>query len=64
MRKKSIIKVIQRLGRGLRQNDTGTVNVFDFLDLTNNFLEKHSHERINILKNEGHTIKIIKIGEE
>ena len=38
---KSIIKVIQRLGRGLRKNDTGKVMVFDFMDYTNEHLEKH-----------------------
>jgi len=53
---KSEIKTIQRLGRGLRiKEDKDTVNVFDFYDYTNYFLEKHSAERIKTYQKEGFT---------
>ena len=57
---KSLIKVIQRLGRGLRPNDNMQVNVIDFYDRTCTTLEKHSRARIKIYKDEGHSVKIFK----
>jgi superfamily II DNA or RNA helicase len=55
---KSVIKQIQRLGRGLRKNDTMSVNVIDFMDSTSATLKKHSKLRVKVYENEGHDIVI------
>jgi superfamily II DNA or RNA helicase len=55
---KSIIKQIQRLGRGLRKNDMMQVNVIDFLDRTSRTLHTHSKKRMKIFQDEGHEIII------
>lgn len=58
----SPIKVIQRLGRGLRADGTGDItNVIDFLDRTCKNLEKHSKNRIKLYKSEGHDIKTFQL---
>ena len=50
----SPIKAIQRLGRSLRITDIKkTVNVYDFMDKTNNILERHSKRRLKCYKEEG-----------
>ena len=44
---KSYVKAIQRVGRGLRIKEDGTsLEVIEFLDLTNKFLEKHAKARL------------------
>lgn len=49
----------QRIGRGLRvANDKDILNYFDFYFENNEYLEKHSKKRFNILKKEGHNIEI------
>ena len=61
---KSIIKGIQRLGRGLRSGGEGdTVNVIDFMDRTSDTLEDHSKKRLKLYKSEGHTVKLFQLGE-
>ena len=58
----SQIKSLQRLGRGLRiDEDKKTVNIYDFMDLTNPILERHSKSRISDYKKEG--FKNIKLEE-
>lgn len=53
---KSNIKTIQRIGRGLRINkNKNTVKVFDFLDIANKYLERHSKERYETYIQEGFT---------
>lgn len=43
---KSYKKVLQRVGRGLRKKEDGSgLEVYDFLDYTNNYLTKHTLER-------------------
>lgn len=50
----SPIKAVQRLGRGLRiKDDKKKVNVYDFMDLANFMLERHSKFRIQVYKKEG-----------
>lgn len=45
---KSYVKAIQRVGRGLRMKEDGTsLEVIEFLDLTNKFLEKHAQARLD-----------------
>ena len=53
---KSFRKVVQRLGRALRPNKKGYVNVYDFNDLGNKYLKDHSEIRKDIYENEGHTV--------
>lgn len=44
---KSYVKVIQRIGRGLRPKDDGSsLLVIDFFDMTNKYLTKHAKERL------------------
>ena len=57
---KSIITTLQRIGRGLRRKkDDNRLFVFDFLDLTNEHLEKHARQRIDVCKSEGFKVKIL-----
>ena len=56
---KSEIATIQALGRALRiSSNKNEVYVYDFLD-KEKYLSKHSRERINHYKKEGHEVKII-----
>jgi superfamily II DNA or RNA helicase len=51
----SYIKVLQRIGRGMRVTATKkTVDVYDFFDKTNPILLKHSNERIKLYRKEGY----------
>jgi len=51
---KSFIRTIQRLGRALRKTETKhDVLIYDFMDTTNRYLEKHSKERIKAYQKEG-----------
>ena len=51
----SYVKILQRIGRGMRVTDTKTtVDVYDFYDTTNDILEKHAKERIKTYKKEGY----------
>ena len=63
---KSIIKGIQRLGRGLRSDGSGkdTVNVIDFMDRTSNIMERHSKKRLKLYQQEGHEVKLFQLSEE
>ena len=52
---KSYVKAIQRVGRGLRIKEDGTsLEVIEFLDLTNKFLEKHAQDRKSTRLNSSH----------
>lgn len=51
--------VIQKLGRALRMNSKGCVDVWDFWDIGNKMFEKRSKTRYDIYQNEGHEVKII-----
>lgn len=60
---KSLRQTLQRIGRGLRKKKTGEnkIEVFDFYDLTNKHLKKHSEERRKIYVSEGFEIVDIPI---
>ena len=50
-------QIIQRLGRGLRiASDKKHLMYYDFIFELNEYLEKHSHKRIKVLKKEGHVV--------
>ncbi len=56
---KSFVKVIQRVGRGLRlKADGSSLLVIDFFDMTNKYLLKHAKERLKYYSEE----KIFKSG--
>lgn len=56
---KGFRKTVQRLGRALRQNKKGYVSVYDFYDMRNNYLQKHSESRYTIYKSEQHKVTIV-----
>jgi len=61
--KKSEIRSIQRLGRGLRRAvGKVAVEVVDFYDLNPKILEKHSKLRLATWTDEGFNVNIIKVG--
>ncbi len=51
--------IVQRFGRGLRRSDDKEMlNYIDFYFTNNEYLQKHSKDRINILKKEGHNVEV------
>ncbi len=51
---KSHIKLLQRIGRGLRKKENGNVlHIYDFIDDTNKYLLSHSEARIDVYVQEG-----------
>lgn len=55
---KSFRQILQRIGRGLRKKEDGSgVEVYDFLDYTNEHLIKHTQERYHYYKAEKFEIK-------
>lgn len=52
--------IIQRMGRGLRTaSDKEQLRYYDFYFKNNPYLQKHSEERIRILEQEGHQVKVV-----
>lgn len=52
-------QIIQRMGRGLRvADDKEGLKYYDFIFNNNDYLRKHSMNRIDILKKEGHNITL------
>jgi len=57
---KSYVKLLQRIGRGLRRKDGNNVlNVYDFIDDTNKYLLRHSEARINTYVREGFETRLV-----
>lgn len=52
---KSPIKVIQRMGRGMRQKPEGAniVEIYDFLDNGNKYIRRHAQQRKRVFHREG-----------
>lgn len=60
----SYIKILQRIGRGMRKTATKhKVDIFDFYDKTNKILLRHSKERIETARKEGYTNIVMKRGD-
>jgi len=59
--KKSKRQYLQRVGRSLRRKQEGEniVSIYDFMDLGNKFLEKHSKIRKKMYLDEGFDVKIM-----
>lgn len=56
---KSYIKLLQRVGRGMRKKDgDNVVTIHDFIDDTNKHLLSHSGDRIDIYEKEGFDIQL------
>lgn len=54
---KSVIKLLQRIGRGMRKADgKETFQVWDFADTSHKILASHAAERRRVLKGEGHKL--------
>ena len=57
---KSVIKLLQRIGRGLRKKENGNeLIVHDFIDDTNKYLLNHSDDRIKVYEQEGFKHSIV-----
>lgn len=58
---KSPIRLLQRIGRGLRLKSDGdnTVEIYDFTDFHHKILYKHFKERLNVYREEKFTIELI-----
>jgi len=58
---KSVVKTIQRLGRGLRKKTGGEnkITLVDFLDRTHCLLEEASLSRLGAYRSEGYEVKIL-----
>ena len=57
---KSQIKLLQRIGRGLRHKEgSNTMVVLDFIDDTNKYLLEHSDDRINTYTQEKFATKLV-----
>ena len=57
---KSHIKLLQRIGRGLRRKDGDNIlHVYDFLDDTNKYLLNHSEERIDVYRKEAFQVEYV-----
>jgi superfamily II DNA or RNA helicase len=58
---KSQVKLLQRIGRGLRHKEgNNTMVVLDFIDDTNKYLLEHSNERIETYTSEKFATKLIR----
>lgn len=53
------IRLMQRIGRGMRRKDTNTLKVIDFVDDTNKFLLSHSQRRAELYEQEGFSVRIV-----
>ena len=58
----SKVKTLQRLGRALRKGTQPFVNIYDFMDLGNKYLKKHSKKRIESCKDEEFDVRLQKQG--
>lgn len=57
---KSLRQTLQRVGRTLRvKKEDNTTTIFDFYDRTNEYLYRHSNQRLSIYKDEGFDIKFL-----
>jgi len=63
--KKSRRQILQRIGRGLRKKKQGenVVYVYDFADVGNRYLSRHSKIRHKLFLEEGFEVNLIKLGE-
>jgi superfamily II DNA or RNA helicase len=53
-------QIIQRFGRGLRvADDKKHLKYYDWIFTINDYLEKHSWKRVDILTNEGHNVQVM-----
>lgn len=53
------IRLMQRIGRGMRRKDSNTLKVVDFVDDTNKYLLSHSQHRAELYEAEGFAVRLI-----
>jgi len=60
---KSQIKLLQRVGRGMRRKTTGdnVVKIYDFLDVGNKYLASHARRRISVYEQQGFEVQHVTV---
>lgn len=53
------IRLLQRVGRGMRYKESGKLRVIDFVDDTNKYLLSHSKHRAEVYEREGFQVRLI-----
>lgn len=53
------IRLLQRIGRGMRRKDSNKLKVVDFVDDTNKYLLSHSQHRAELYEQEGFAVRIV-----
>lgn len=53
------IRLLQRIGRGMRRKDSNRLRVIDFVDDTNKYLLTHSKNRAELYESEGFAVRVI-----
>jgi superfamily II DNA or RNA helicase len=53
------IRLLQRIGRGMRRKDSNTLKVVDFVDDTNKYLLTHSQHRAELYEAEGFAVRLV-----
>lgn len=52
------VRLLQRIGRGMRYKETGVLRVIDFVDDTNKYLLGHSKSRAELYEREGFVVNL------
>lgn len=53
------VRLLQRIGRGMRYKESGKLRVIDFVDDTNQYLLSHSKSRADVYESEGFQVRLI-----
>lgn len=53
------IRLLQRVGRGMRQKESRMLRVVDFVDDTNKHLLRHSEARAQLYESEGFSVRVV-----
>lgn len=53
------IRLLQRIGRGMRRKDSNVLHVVDFIDNTNKYLLSHSKSRAELYEQEGFAVRVV-----
>jgi superfamily II DNA or RNA helicase len=59
---KSNVKLLQRVGRGMRKKTNNTLSVIDFIDLGNKYLLNHTEARLDVYTQEGFKVSKRAVG--
>lgn len=53
------IRLLQRIGRGMRRKESGKLRVIDFVDDTSTYLLSHSQHRVELYEREGFAVRLV-----